>query len=95
MSTHGSYSTLVNSRAPRLAPGATTQFKTYSSAAYEPDTISPPLTVPKRSANLATSRGPFIQALIDIAAIGSAVLLITATSLSIVGSLFILLFVEL
>lgn len=95
MSTHESYSTLVNSRAPRSTLGAQRIFKTFSSAALERDDNLPPLTVPPWSANLATSRGPFIQAMIDVAAIGAAMLLITVTSLSIVLSLFILLFVEL
>ncbi len=51
MSAHESYSTLVNSRAPRLAPGATTQsFQTFASAAFdEPIDANDPTVIQRMS----------------------------------------------
>ncbi|MCX7320415.1 MAG: hypothetical protein NT113_13310 [Hyphomicrobiales bacterium] len=80
---------------------------TYSSAAYEPDVNLSLSATSSQPTNLALGerplfgaiRAPFedrkiTQALIDVAAVVVAFLLILVTSLSIVGSLFILFFVE-
>ena len=104
MSTGSSYTNQSAASRPITALGATAQFQTYASAAYEPDAnVSPPATS-SLLANLIGSSDPFIRApfegskilqtLIDIGVVAFWVGLSLLCMFASIGAFFALLFVK-